>query len=68
VDVRLTAGPQQMSIAWQESGGPPVAAPDREGFGTTLLTIAARQLGEITRDWNPAGVTARIILRNRDGV
>jgi len=66
VEVRLTAEPGQMVILWQESGGPPVTTPGHEGFGSTLLRIAARQIGDITRDWNANGVTARITLHLPD--
>ena len=30
----------RFSFSWQESGGPPVTAPERNGFGTTLLKSA----------------------------
>ena len=68
VDVMLKAEPQQMVISWQESGGPPVRAPDRQGFGSKLLTIAARQLGEVTWFWNAKGLSARIIIKKQGAI
>lgn len=32
-------------LTWSERGGPPVIAPDHEGFGTRLITSLTRQLG-----------------------
>lgn len=32
-------------LTWSERGGPPVRAPDHEGFGTRLITSLTRQLG-----------------------
>lgn len=35
-----------VKLTWHEAGGPPVAAPDRVGFGTRLITnILPRELG-----------------------
>lgn len=36
-DVRKTSGGETFSFSWQELGGPPASAPDRDGFGQTLL-------------------------------
>lgn len=63
VTVALTAEPGQVTILWQESGGPTVAEPGSEGFGSKLLRTAARQLGEVTRYWNRDGLLARIIVK-----
>jgi PAS domain S-box-containing protein len=39
-----------LSLQWLESGGPPVAAPARRGFGTTLLEkVTGRDLGGAVR-------------------
>jgi two-component sensor histidine kinase len=38
--------PRRMMITWTESGGPPVSAPARRGFGSDLIERGlARQLG-----------------------
>jgi two-component sensor histidine kinase len=50
-------------LRWLERGGPPVAAPDREGFGTRLLkrNLAAEISGEIVIDYAPDGVRCEIL-------
>jgi PAS domain S-box-containing protein len=43
---------------WKESGGPPVSAPTRKGFGSTILLDAAKQLGKyVALNFEPQGVT-----------
>jgi len=60
----------RMSLVWRESGGPPVAPPQRKGFGTLLLNrLLASQLGgEVAIDYRPEGVVARmdVVLRKDD--
>jgi len=51
-------------ICWMESNGPPVVAPSRRGFGTTLIE---RALGYevdalVTRTFDPAGLSCLIDL------
>jgi two-component sensor histidine kinase len=50
-------------LSWLEQDGPPVAAPDREGFGMRLLkrNLASEISGEIRIDYAPAGVRCEII-------
>ncbi|HYD45828.1 MAG TPA: HWE histidine kinase domain-containing protein, partial [Phenylobacterium sp.] len=63
VDVRWRTLPGGgFELTWTETGGPPVAAPGRDGFGAALLGQATgRQLGgEVTLDWRPEGLKARI--------
>jgi PAS domain S-box-containing protein len=38
-----TGAEARFKFRWQESGGPPVAAPTRQGFGRTLIEKAAAQ-------------------------
>jgi PAS domain S-box-containing protein len=50
-------GTDGLLLRWQESGGPPVAAPSRTGFGTTLIRdIPARSLGPTVLDYRPEGL------------
>lgn len=35
---------RQVTLQWRETGGPPVAAPTREGFGSTLKNSMVRQI------------------------
>ncbi len=49
-------------LTWSEDGGPTVAPPRRQGFGSTLLgQVTGRELnGEITVDYLPSGVRVRL--------
>ncbi|HLG83801.1 MAG TPA: sensor histidine kinase [Bradyrhizobium sp.] len=51
-----------LRLIWTESGGPPVTAPVRRGFGSRLIERSARdQLGgEATVDFLPRGVVCTI--------
>jgi len=48
----------ELVIEWKESGGPPVKAPPRKGFGTKLIrAVVERQLhGSVSTEWQPNGV------------
>ena len=52
-------------IEWREQGGPGVATPDRQGFGTRLLKSVVRgELGgSVKLDYNAAGVSCQIKVR-----
>ena len=70
--VRWEVESDQVTIVWAEDGAravtsdtpaerTPDAAPTREGFGTLLMTSAARQLrGSINRDLSPEGLRVTI--------
>ncbi len=49
-------------LVWQEAGGPEVKRPDREGFGTKMLTrILAQEVnGEISLEYNTNGLVCRM--------
>lgn len=50
--------PDLLRLEWVESGGPPVAAPSRHGFGTKLIaaTINDQLKGEAGFDWRADGL------------
>lgn len=50
-------------MVWQESGGPPVSPPERQGFGTTLINkVTCREIGgEAKLEYPVTGV--RVTLR-----
>lgn len=51
----------QVALEWREAGGPPVAEPTREGFGSTLKNRVVRQInGSITRRWEPTGLIVEV--------
>jgi two-component system CheB/CheR fusion protein len=51
-----------LTMDWAESGGPPVSAPERRGFGMTLIERGLRQdmSADVEVDFAAAGVTARL--------
>jgi PAS domain S-box-containing protein len=53
-----------LALEWRESGGPPVVAPARRGFGSRLIERGlARELdGECRLDFEAAGLTCRFRL------
>jgi PAS domain S-box-containing protein len=65
VDVTCEVAGDELRIAWQERGGPTLVGPAlREGFGTLLghATVRRQLGGSIARDWNPAGLTIRLVV------
>jgi two-component system CheB/CheR fusion protein len=52
---------KKLSLLWQERGGPPVKAPERRGFGSTLIERGVGG-GKVERVFAPDGVTCRIDL------
>lgn len=55
-------GRRQLRLEWIERGGPPVAPPERHGFGSRLVTASIeRQLGgHIALDFAPEGLACRM--------
>lgn len=50
-------------LTWRESGVPMADAPERQGFGSLLMTSAARQFGgSLEREFTPNGLLVRIDL------
>jgi PAS domain S-box-containing protein len=59
------AGPERaVRLRWSESGGPPVRAPTRRGFGTVLIerALASDLDGEVRLVFDPAGVRCEIVF------
>jgi len=56
-----------LHIQWREVGGPPVAAPSRRGFGSTVIerTIPFELNGSVETRYKPAGFEADITLPAR---
>lgn len=55
---------EQFVLRWDESGGPPVSAPSRQGFGSKLMLSMVHGTlgGEITPDWEPGGLRLVVSL------
>jgi two-component system, chemotaxis family, CheB/CheR fusion protein len=59
----LRDGPApRVSVRWQESGGPPVVAPEREGFGSRLIkrTLSEQLGGTVDVRYAPDGLVCAI--------
>jgi PAS domain S-box-containing protein len=57
-------GKRLLRIDWRESGGPPVVAPARGGFGTRVVSAfsAERSGGGVDFDWRAEGLWVRLRL------
>jgi two-component sensor histidine kinase/CheY-like chemotaxis protein len=64
VEISWMRSDERVRLAWQESGGPCVAAPEHRGFGTRLLErSAAYELGgSVTLSFDPAGVRCDLLF------
>lgn len=61
ISVTWATDGRQVTLQWRETGGPPVDAPTREGFGSSLQANMMRQLnGTLTRTWEPTGLFVEI--------
>ena len=63
--VVIAAGPGEdgtaLRLVWREQGGPSVAAPARQGFGTRLLgQLFEQHGGSVVMDWRAEGLVCRI--------
>ena len=56
--VNWQSEPDGVTLHWRESGGPPVATPTAQGFGTKIMNASIKhQLGgSVTWDWRPTGL------------
>lgn len=72
VAVRWTRSPEgdAVTIAWEESGGPPVQAPSRRGFGSRLIEkgLAYELGGRASLEFRPGGLACTIELPLSDHV
>ncbi len=62
VDIVWQVEGDRLSIAWRESGGPPVSAPSRRGFGLRMVerALASDLSARVTLDFSGDGFTCRI--------
>jgi PAS domain S-box-containing protein len=47
-------------FTWRESGGPPVAKPNRRGFGSVIIIDSAKQFARPTMDYLPEGLCYKL--------
>jgi two-component sensor histidine kinase len=61
-NLQQAAGEDWVEIEWHEQGGPPVAVPERRGFGSQLIDQSVQQIGGVSRfNYAPGGLVC--ILR-----
>ena len=66
VEVRWTVAPNSdgavLRMTWTEHGGPPVAKPERQGFGSRLLrrVLTAQLQAKVEIDYDAAGIRCAI--------
>jgi PAS domain S-box-containing protein len=55
---RQSPQPPLLRIEWRERGGPPVIAPERQGFGTRFIegSVASELQGKARLNYDPAGL------------
>lgn len=64
VQVGWTVDRDQLTLRWQESGGPPVVPPAGRGFGSRLIeqSVTRSLNGTVHKDWAPAGLIATFAI------
>jgi two-component sensor histidine kinase len=62
VELRWEVSGGNLDITWTERDGPPVKPPDRQGFGTTIISELPKVTidGEVELDFAPSGVRWRL--------
>ena len=62
--LRSDGGSPLLTLTWTETGGPPVAVPSREGFGTSVMKFAVERSlgGTASAEWRREGAVYRIEL------
>jgi PAS domain S-box-containing protein len=62
IDVECSEEGERFVLTWRERNGPRVDQIQGEGFGTLLgrATVKGQLGGEISREWNPEGLTIRL--------
>lgn len=63
IHVWWRANDGRLVLRWTESGGPHVALPVRQGFGTRVMASMMRQSkGDMRLNWNPEGLACEITI------
>jgi PAS domain S-box-containing protein len=62
VAIRWRAEDGRLKLEWRESGGPPVTAPAKRGFGSRMIErgLAAELGGKVRIDFEPEGVVCTV--------
>lgn len=64
VAVSWTLRGGELHLAWSETDGPPVSAPERTGLGSDIIrrSICDQLEGEVSMDWGPSGLTCALTV------
>lgn len=66
VELSVTESGEEITLTWQERGGPAIQGPGEEGFGSKLFMATAAQLdGQVMRDWHGTGLRLMLALSRR---
>jgi PAS domain S-box-containing protein len=53
----------RLVLRWNETGGPPVTVPTREGLGTRVMgNLVQQSKGEVRFDWHPEGLACEVAM------
>lgn len=64
LEVTCSGEGSNVTLVWTERGGPPVVRPDEAGFGSTLITRMAEQLGgPLVPDWSSEGLIVKLNMK-----
>jgi two-component sensor histidine kinase len=66
VSLRWHRDADGLAIRWREAGGPPVAAPERTGFGSRLIDMGWSGIGRVERRYPVSGVEVDLRLADPD--
>jgi two-component sensor histidine kinase len=60
--VQKSGEPPHLHLRWEESGGPPITAPTRRGFGSRLIerSLALDLAGSVSMAFEPSGLVCTI--------
>ena len=63
VSIGWTVEDERLELMWSEEGGPPVAPPERRGFGTRMIerTLAAEFGGKVSLEFLPEGARCTVV-------
>jgi two-component sensor histidine kinase len=57
-------GAKTLTVQWDEDAGPQVRPPERQGFGSRLVSQLTRQMGgDVRYDWRPGGLSVELDCR-----
>jgi two-component sensor histidine kinase len=63
VSVRWAIDGDELHLSWTEAGGPVIAPPRTQGFGSRLVASTINGLGgSVDYEWAPAGLMATLRL------